>query len=232
MRSFIPFLLAAAALLAGCAIGPELKNPGQPAYVYVVGPGDVLTIKVFDEAKLEEKEVVVTPDGKISFPLIGTISALDQTLSQVKDGVTASLVKTQRFADPKLLNVTVILKESKSAQVQVIGEVNHQGPVPFRQRMSLVDAIGAAYGCNWYTAKSESVHVVRGSLEAPKIIKVDLEDVMWAAEKNVYLEPGDIVVVPPKYVTQMDRWITQALSPIRGIFSAGREAAATAVFAP
>jgi polysaccharide export outer membrane protein len=214
-------------------MGERMEAPVTKApYRYLVGPGDVLSIAVFDEPKLEEKEVVVSPDGRMSFPLVGTVLVMDRTLAEVQDLVKGALIRTDRFADPKLLNVTVSLKESRSAQVQVVGEVGRQGPVKFHDRLSLVEALGAAGGVLWKTAKAESVGIVRGALDDPRFIAVDLENVLCGADKDVFLEPGDIVMVPPKYVTIMDRYVEQALSPIRSIVGTGEQGIGAAARAP
>jgi polysaccharide export outer membrane protein len=51
----------------------------QSAADYVIGPQDVLTIQVFDQADLGGKYTVET-DGTFSFPLIGRVQAAGMTL--------------------------------------------------------------------------------------------------------------------------------------------------------
>ncbi len=175
----------------------------------MVGPGDLLAIEVWKEDELTNDKVVVTPDGYIDFPLTGSIEVMDRTLSEVADRLVDRL--REFIQDPI---VTVELKESRSAQVQVYGEVKTQGPVPYRDRLSLVQAIGDAGGPEYRTAKFEAVHIVRGALDEPQLIALDLEYILEGVEKDVFLEPGDIVVVPPKYVTQFDRYVQQLLAPL------------------
>jgi protein involved in polysaccharide export with SLBB domain len=142
--------------------------------------------------------------------------------------VTARLLKSKGFTDPNLVKVTVLLRQSNAAQVHVVGEVGQQRNVPFSDRMGVVQAINLAGGVQWRTAKLESVRVVRGSLDHPTLIDLDLEDVYAGGERDVFLKPGDIVVVPPKYITMMDRYIQQLLSPISSLMGSTRQAAATA----
>jgi polysaccharide export outer membrane protein len=201
-----------------------VKSP----YTYVVGAGDVLAIEVFDEPKLSH-EVAVAPDGRITLPLLGQIEVTDRTLPQIADLVAARLVETETIPDPALAKVSVTLKESRSAQVQVWGEVGRQGAIPYRDRLSVVEAIGAVGGPHWGTANTEDVRIVRGALDDPLLIAVDLDNVLLAADKDVFLEPGDIVVVPEKWVTRFDRYLQQLLSPIRNVVGAGQQAAGLAV---
>ena len=110
--------------------------------------------------------------------------------------------------------VTVTLRESHSAQVQVLGEIAKQGRVPYRDDLSVIQAIGEAGGPHWPTANMGSVRVVRGALDDPILFEVDVKNLLKAGEKDLYLEPGDIVVVPAKYVTRFARYIEQLLTPV------------------
>ena len=179
----------------------------------------MLSISVWGQEKtdLTQKDLVVPPDGKLSFPLAGTVVATDRTLAQVAEALRANL--SDHLTGP-VVNVT--LKTSLSKQVIVLGEVRLQGPLPFHDRMSVTQAIGAAGGPLWAYAKTERCHIVRGSLDDPKLIPVDLDDVWDGNEKNVFLEPGDIVLLPAKTITKFDRYVTQMLTPLR--FGAGAAA--------
>ena len=206
---FPALVLFVAAFSSGCTgmLRPAI-SPAFSPYIYQVGPEDSLKVEVYGEPAIE-RVVTVTPDGRISFPLVGDVNVLDLTIAQVADQIHDRLLKT--IASPV---VTVTLVESRSPQVQVVGEVAHQGAVPFRARLSLVQAIGRAGGVVWPYAKSEAVHIVRGPLVDPIRIAVDYEDVLDAKIPDVYLQPGDIVVVPPKWVTVFDRWFSQLLGPL------------------
>ena len=70
-------------VLSGCAgLNPAPYPNEKTSYVYRVGAGDMLMIEVWKEPGLEEREVTVTPDGHIAFPLVsGSIEVMDSTLS-------------------------------------------------------------------------------------------------------------------------------------------------------
>lgn len=202
----------------GCTIRRTTPAPiDKPAYVHRVGPGDVLTIEVFDEDLT--RDVTVSPDGRIAFPLAGDMDVLDLTLQQVQATVTERL---KSYLTKPLVNV--VLAESRSARVIVLGEVQTQGVQPYHERLSVTEALAIAR-INWPTAKSEDVRIIRGSLDDPTLIEVDLENVLLAAEKDIFLEPGDIVLLPPKHVTVMARYVPQVLSPISTIVGMGRSVA-------
>jgi len=196
-------------VLAGCSSPPPPKAKASD-YVYRVGPVDVLTIEVWNEPGLEEREVTVTPDGFVSFPMVsGTLEVSDMTLAEVAHALRDKLLAV--LSDPI---VTVTLRESRSAQVQMLGEIGQQGRVPYRKDLSLIEAIAEAGGLGWETAKLADVRVVRGALVDPVLLEVDLENLLDAEQKDIFLEPGDIVVVPAKWVTRYSRYMTQLLAPV------------------
>jgi protein involved in polysaccharide export with SLBB domain len=198
-------------ILFGCADLYPVAPPRELApFVYRVGPGDILTVEVRNEPGLEQREVTVTPDGHISFPMVdGTIDVADSTISEIAQALRTELLVVIR--EP---SVTVTLRESRSAQVQVLGEIAVQGRVPYREDLSLIDAIGEAGGPLWATAKVSSVHVVRGVLDDPVLFEINLKKLLTGRERDIHLEPGDIVVVPAKGVTRFARYIQQLLTPV------------------
>jgi len=202
-----------------------IDAPPRAPYLYTVGPYDVLEVEVWKEPDLKRK-ITVSPDGKITFPLAGSIDVADKTVQQVADLIRVRLKEV--LAEPF---VVVTLAESKSARVHVMGEVGRQGPILFRDRMSVTEALAEA-GISWGTAKTEDVVVLRGALESPTVIEVDLDDIIDGEAKDVYLRPGDIVVLPPKRVTVVARYVIQLLAPITSITGAAQQAAGTAVGAP
>lgn len=207
-------------LASGCGRENVIDAPPRQPYVYTVGPGDVLEIEIWkarDSGGKEEdlkRPVTVTPDGRISFPLVGSLDVGGKTVQQVAELVRARVKTT--LADPF---VEVTLVESKSARIHVMGEVGKQGPIPFREGMSVAEAVSEA-GILWPTAKTEDIVVLRGALERPTVIEYDLEDVIDGKAKDVYLRPGDIVVLPPKHVTVAARYLGQLLAPLGAITGA------------
>jgi polysaccharide export outer membrane protein len=208
-RSLAALLFAL--ILPSCSSPTSIPLPVERTpYVYRVGPLDVLAIAVWNEPGLEEVEVIVTPDGHISFPLVqGTVDVTDLTLSEI-----AAILRDKVLELLKEPTVTVTLLESRSAQVQVLGEITRQGRVPYQKNLTLIEAVGEAGGVDWATAKVGAVRVVRGALSDPVLFDIDLNELLTAQKRDIRLEPGDIVVVPAKWVTRYSRYMTQLLQPI------------------
>jgi polysaccharide biosynthesis/export protein len=89
--------------------------------VYTIGPGDTLEISVWRDESLS-RDVIVPPDGVISFPLIGDINIAGMTVGHLRDTVTKKLGDYIPDA-----TVTVILKTFESLRAFVIGKVENPG---------------------------------------------------------------------------------------------------------
>src|ERR1041385_4659954 len=158
MRSTI---LIAVAVLAGSlssafAQRPAL-NPIARAYgesEFRLGPDDVVEVFVYKEPELSVT-VVVRPDGKISLPLIGELSASGKTASEMQKEITEKL--TQFISEP---SVNFIVKEVNSAKVSVSGEVKTPGMYKITARATVLDAVALAGGFTEY-AKRDKVTLIR-----------------------------------------------------------------------
>jgi len=88
---------------------------------YRIRPGDDLEISVWKDESLS-RQIVVPPDGFISFPLIGDIDTKNLTVSDLREMVTKRL--SVYVPDP---TVTVILLKVNETKAYVIGKVNRPG---------------------------------------------------------------------------------------------------------
>src|SRR3970282_927045 len=83
---------------------------------YLVGPEDVLEISVWKEKDLT-REVLVRPDGRLSFPLAGEIEAAGHTAMEIQDEITNRIKKY--MPDPV---VTVLITKLNGYKIYVIGQ--------------------------------------------------------------------------------------------------------------
>ena len=162
-----------------------------PDSSYKIGPNDVLNIFVWREADLT-RDVTVTPDGKITFPLIGEIVAEGQTVLELKKTLTDKL---QDFVTAP--EVTVIVKESRSQVIYAIGKLARPGVLALAPNMTVMQALSAAGGfAEW--ADPKNIMIVRR--EGGKEIQIRFNYKEYTAgekmEQNILLKPGDTIVVP------------------------------------
>jgi len=169
----------------------EEKPATLPVVDYVIGPGDVLDISVWKEQALT-KLVTVLPDGRISFPLVGTIMAGGKTLDQLSKELEKKLA---RFVPD--LNLSVLVQQVNSMMVYVIGRVNKPGRFVLNANIDVMQALAMAGGLNPF-AEQGNVKIFREAPGGKKIFDFDYNDVANGKklEQNIMLKRGDMIVVP------------------------------------
>lgn len=167
----------------------------QPSYAidrYEILPGDVMQISVWKEEDLA-REVLVRPDGGISFPLAGDINTDGKTAVEVREEIIGKLEKY--ISEPEV-NVAVLQTQGNKAYV--VGKVARPGPVLMDQAVSVIQALAVAGGTTTF-AKLKKILILRrdanGNEEA---IPFDYTKIQRGEEleSNIILQQGDVVVVP------------------------------------
>ncbi len=188
MRSFVA--VAGLLFLAGSAIA---QSPAGDEPVvspdYTIGIEDVLHISVWGEKDLDVS-VKVRPDGKVTLPLVNDVQVRDLTPDQVRQ-----LVATRLSGFIKDPNVSVAVTEINSFRVFILGEVNKQGPVNFNRPTRLLQALAAAGGFTPFSKKR--ITLIREVGNSESRVRVDYKRLVSAegGQDNVYLKPGDTLVV-------------------------------------
>ena len=158
---------------------------------YLVGPGDVIDVSIWKDEALT-KSLVVLPDGKISFPLIGEMQASGRSLGDIKAEVEE---KIKPFVPEP--TVSVEIKQINSMLVYVIGRVNQPGRFIVNTNVNVLQALAMAGGLNPF-AKRDKIRVLRKNGEKTITFPFRYDDVVEGArlEQNIVLVRGDVVVVP------------------------------------
>jgi polysaccharide export outer membrane protein len=158
---------------------------------YMIGAGDVLSIVVWRDKDMSA-DVTVRPDGKISLPLINEIPAAGSTPEELRARVTEAAGKL--VADP---DVTVLVKEIRSRNVYITGNVAKPSTYPMNGEMTVLQLIAVAGGLqDW--AKSDKILVVRTEGGKQHFFRFNYKAVVEQSRTadNIVLKPGDTVVVP------------------------------------
>ena len=160
---------------------------------YFIGPEDVLDITVWRNVDLS-KQVTVRPDGRISLPLIGDITAVGKTAAQLSDDISAKLKEYKE--NPQ---VSIVVKEVNSYAIYVLGEVAKPGKYPLKSKTTLLQAITVASGFTTTAARNKIV-VFRFAKDGGGQIKIkaSYDDIVLrdGSNQNIELKPGDQIVVP------------------------------------
>ncbi len=177
--------------LATCGPAPTpVLPPPSSTGVQELGPGDVIEIRVTDQEELSG-EYEVGEDGTIRFPWIENVEVEGKTRGEI-----AELIE-QKLADGWLRQpqVTVRVLDRQNREVSVLGQVGEPGSYPFKERLTLVQAISLAGGMN-PLAQSRKVKLIRETAEGTKTYEIDVGAILESKRGDLPLEPGDIVFVP------------------------------------
>ncbi|NOY16376.1 MAG: polysaccharide export protein [Gammaproteobacteria bacterium] len=158
---------------------------------YRIQPGDVLALSVWKEEDLTQ-EVIVKPDGFISFPLVGEAEAAGHSIDEVRGLIVEGLKKY--IPDPV---VTVSVRQLSGNRVYVIGKVKQPGAFPITRYVDVMQALSMAGGTSTYAALNK-IKILRrenGTLSAIPFEYGDVEKGKHL-EQNIILKAGDVVVVP------------------------------------
>ena len=214
MRNYVEILLLGFLIIvvAGCLEPPHL--PDQYATGASTGStvldtnwkmavGDEVQINVWKNPELSVT-VPIRPDGKIAMPLIGDVVAAGRTPEYL-----AAQIKRELSTYIKNPNVTVILTNLQGqeflSRIRVTGAVGNNISIPYRQGMTVLDAVLEAGGVDVYADSNHTKLHRRSSgtnLMGDEVETYDirLEDILEDGDMttNVLLLPGDVITVPER----------------------------------
>jgi polysaccharide export outer membrane protein len=167
-------------------VDPNVTGLAVEPSAYVIGPLDILYLKVFRDTDFTGQYLVRT-DGKISLPLIGDKQAAGLTpvalASELKEALLEYIIQP---------DVTVMVYQVNSKTYTVAGEVNHPSRFPLLLPTRAFDAINEAGGFKDFANKTD-ITIIRGSQR----LKFNYEDVRKGKklEQNIELQNGDTIYV-------------------------------------
>jgi len=189
-RLIVPIAAVFMLLLAICQHTFAEEAP-PPENAYKIQPGDILEISVWREETLL-RQVIVRPDGGMSFPLVGDIQAAGKSVDALRVDVTSRLEKY--IPDPV---VTVSIQQLSGNKIFVIGKVARPGEFVATRYMDVVQALSVAGGMTPYAAANK-IKVLRREHGQMKSIPFRYGDIEKGEdlEQNIILQSGDIILVP------------------------------------
>ena len=169
---------------------------------YLLGPEDVIEITVWGHPDLQ-RQVAVSLDGNISFPLIGDIKAAGKSVQELEK------ILAGKLADGYLVNpqVSVNVKEYKSQKVYIMGEVKNPGTYPVTKKNDLLSILSLAGSFTSGAGpevmvvrpknrKGEPITLEEARLRQENIIKINLKAALDGdASQNISIHDGDSIIV-------------------------------------
>lgn len=162
LRRLTPLLLGCVVILAGCASSgkyvwyrdlPRAEQAAEPAE-YVIGVGDVVSIRVFDQESLATR-VKIRSDGRIALPFADEVLAAGKhpsALARDIEGRLKAFINSPR--------VTINVEESRPLSVSVLGEVGHAGTLTLDRSAGILEALAQSGGPTEF-AEGTKIFVLR-----------------------------------------------------------------------
>lgn len=175
-----------AILTLGCWSGNAM------AQSYKIAPSDVLEISIFGENALTKGQLVVRPDGKVSFPLLGDLQVAGLTTSEVRKEVES---KARKYVPGAI--ATVVVTRLGSLQYYVVGKVAKPGMFNVSNPLTVLQALAMAGGLTPF-AKQNQISIVRKDGTKEVRLRFSYAQVKNGEhlEQNIVLKRGDVVIVP------------------------------------
>ncbi len=240
----VQLLLSLAVLISQTAAPAQRATPGA---AYIVGPNDVLGVKVLGEPELST-QYTVDADGTITFPFLQRVPVAGKTVAEIEYALRKGL-------DPdwiKNAQVSVVVTSYRSRAIYVIGEVRNPAKYVIEGQTTLLEVIAQAGSFTPNAAqtitvtryKEGLVGIVAGTPVAPgdprgaEILRVNREELSEGKlQANIILQDGDTIFVPTaekfyvmgmvktpgQYVLQPGMTVRQAISMAGGLTERGSD---------
>ncbi|NTW52127.1 MAG: sugar transporter [Chlorobiaceae bacterium] len=161
-------------------------------FQYTIGPGDLVSVQVWKRPELSQESIMVSPDGLITIPRIGSLGVADKTPGEVQGLITTKLEVL--YIKPE---VTVRVQEFHNNKAFVLGRVSKPGVVNFPGRGSLLEALALAGGIpdQQKDTSLTKCAIIRGN---DIIIWIDLQDLLKNGNMalNAPIRNNDIIYIP------------------------------------
>jgi polysaccharide export outer membrane protein len=187
---------------------------------YALQPPDEIEIHCSKVPEIHLQRQPIRPDGKVSFEGLGEIEAAGKTPEQVADTLRLKALELYTLAGDNPIDVRVVAYRSKV--FYVLGEVVNPGPKIYTGRNTTLLAIAAANPT--VMAWNKRIQVIRPSSSKdsrPKIFELNFDRLIahGDASKDVLLQEGDIIYVPPTILAAIGKTVQELVAPIGGSFT-------------
>jgi polysaccharide export outer membrane protein len=173
---------------------------------YTLRPGDVIELQYRYTPEFNQT-VTVLPDGYANLNLIGDVKLSDLTLTQAHDLIVQKA--QQRLNDPEL---NLVLKEFQQPYVVVAGEVGKPGKIDLRETTTAMQAVLLSGGFLQSAQTGQVMLFRRINGDTAEIRVLNLTKIRKSSdlERDIQLEPGDMLFVPKDKVEKIARYIKLA----------------------
>lgn len=183
--------------------------PGDAsAQDYRLRPGDIVRVEVIEDPSLN-RDVLISPDGQISFPLAGNIRAGGRTIDQVRSTLTTALDDDFAASPNVFVGLSSLAQEEprvtepvepETYNVYMLGEIANSGLIQVEPGTTILQAFALAGGFSDFAATKRIQLRRNGPDGMPKIYPLNYEAIERGTSPNgqVVVAPGDTFIVPTR----------------------------------
>ena len=228
LLALIMVVLSLLVILAGCfsSRAEDIEAFSKPDEVvlmptnYVLMPPDEIEIHCSKVPEIHLQKQRIRPDGLVTFENLGSIQAANKTPEEVSQLIRAKVLELYALAGENPIDVQVAAYQSKF--YYVLGQVERPGPKIITGRDTTFNAIASANPMP--TAWNKRIQIIRPSRnpnKKPKIFEINFEKMRAHGDlsKDVLLQQGDIVYVPPTVFAAVGQSVQEFTLPINSTFS-------------
>jgi polysaccharide export outer membrane protein len=198
---------------------PATKAEESPAKatdtrpIYTVGIGDVLSVRLREGVKLTEYDATVMSTGTIVISFI-EVEAAGHTIEEIREKAQTELSTYIRD-----FSVDLIPREWREKKVFILGEVKNPGVYNLSAGLTVLQALTMAGGYK-NTAVLKDMRIIRGDLDKPKLIRVNMKKTAKGKDaKDVLLAQNDVIFVPRSAIGDWNNFINLYIRPTMEVLS-------------
>ncbi len=197
------------------------QNANVSSDEYILHPPDTIEIHCSKVPEVDLQVQQIRPDGKVSFESLGEIDAAGKTPKQLANALRAKILELYKLSGDNPIDVRIVAFRSK--RYYVFGQVAAPGAQVYTGRDTVVGAIALA-GSPTVLAWVQRIQITRPSSDKsvkPKIFEFNYDRAVahGDATKDILLEPGDIIYVPPTILAAAAMKIEEFIRPVARAFS-------------
>ncbi len=193
---------------AALLIVPVMTTMALAQSDYRIKSGDVLRVEVLEDSSLN-RDAIVLPDGRFSFPLAGAIKASGRSVDQVRREVINKLasnfateptvfVSVSRLAEPRF--GAEAAAEADKDVIYVLGEVNQPGAHEIEEGTTMLQALAQVGGFSKFAATKRIQLRRTDKSRKERIYSVNYREILQGKTSigTTVLIPGDVIIVPQR----------------------------------
>ncbi len=182
---------------------------------YVLQPPDQIVVHCSEVPEINGQAQLIRPDGKISFEDIGEVVAAGRTPEQLANILRGKVLELYKLEGDKPINIRIISYQSK--RYYILGQVARPGPQVYSGRDTVFSALALTQPTN--LAWLSRIRVIRPSRDKnvkAKIFQVNFDRMAAHGDtsKDVLLQEGDIIFVPPTILAAIAMKIEEFVTPL------------------